>query len=131
MSAGDHLSNIQFSSTGNAGKGMGSAYAHDGNALGEHGHQDINNIIGKLVWGIDSFVDSGVPNHKIDSVWVHPDYRRAGIATALLGVARDTGARVEHSHERTEAGDAWAQKQGAAPARKRAKWHNHSGDQPA
>lgn len=130
MSASDHLSNVQFSSKYTADLGIGSTYAHNGNALGEHGARNIDNIVGKLVWGIDTFEHSGVGDHKIDEVWVHPDYRRAGIATAMLGVARDSGAPVQHSEERTEKGDAWAQKMGAAPVKRHITWHDHLGDQP-
>ena len=130
MSAGDHLSNVQFSNMYTAKLGMGAAYAHNGNALNEHGARNIDNIVGKLVYGIDSFERSGDGDHKIDEVWVHPDYRRAGIATAMLGVARDSGAPVRHSDERTEKGDAWAQKDGAAPVKDHIRWRNHTGDQP-
>ena len=46
-------------------------------------------------------------NSQIESVSVRKEYRRQGVATALLAHARTT-EKVRHSATRTEAGDAWA-----------------------
>lgn len=129
MSASDHLNDIQFSVyTGGDDKvGQGAVYAHSGSTLRTHEgkpYRNTDNVVGKLVWGMQhAYGDSehSAP-HEIDEVWVHPDYRRQGIATAMHGFAQSVASEVRHSDKRTEKGDAWAQAQGAAPAKKRVTW---------
>jgi GNAT superfamily N-acetyltransferase len=58
---------------------------------------------GKFIAGFSWQEDSG----KIVSVWVHKNYRRQGIATALLRLARRIQP-ITMSGARTDDGDAWA-----------------------
>ena len=64
------------------------AAAHDGQ------------IIGHLTWG---------PGRtKINRLWVHPQYRRHGVADALYQRSKWVEPGLQHHTDRTEAGDAWA-----------------------
>lgn len=45
---------------------------------------------------------------KIRDIWVKPDFRRRGVATALYNYAVNNGLNPKHSAERTNAGEAWA-----------------------
>lgn len=43
---------------------------------------------------------------EVNDVWVHPDYRRKGIASAMYRKATQLG--MTHSTMRTDEGEAWA-----------------------
>lgn len=45
-------------------------------------------------------------NTDVKDVWVHPDHRRQGIASAMFRKAQKLG--MEHGTIRTDAGEAWA-----------------------
>jgi len=140
MSASDHLNNVQFSvyTGGQTKVERGGVYAHNGDALVEHegkSYRNVDNIIGKLTWGMEHAyghpdIRDTVGKHEIDEVWVHPEHRRQGIATAMHGFAKSVATEIHHSDRRTEAGDGWAQAQGAPPAKTRSGWHDRSGDTP-
>jgi GNAT superfamily N-acetyltransferase/8-oxo-dGTP pyrophosphatase MutT (NUDIX family) len=51
--------------------------------------------------------------HYVSSLFVHPDYRRHGIASGMYELAKQHHA-VEHSSAQTEAGAAWAQHVGVS-----------------
>lgn len=141
MSASDHLNNIQFSVyTGGKDKvDYGAVYAHSGSPVRLHEgktYQNVDNIVGKLSWGMEHEfghpdIKDTVGKHEIDEVWVHPDHRRQGIATAMHGFAKSVATQIDHSDRRTDAGEAWAQKQGAAPRKAKSGWHDRSGMHPA
>ena len=120
MSASDHLNNVQFSTAHQewGGVQMGSTYAHNGPAM-HNGSRNLSNIVGVLQWGMEHPDGEGP---SIDKVWVHPAMRRAGVATAMLGAARSAGGVVNHSPARTDAGEAWARAQGAAPRARKGSW---------
>lgn len=90
MTASEHLSPMQFESFSDARGGAISAM-HQGRE------------IGSIDWNTDQDVS------RIGSVDVHRDYRRQGIATDLYHRAGEAAGRpLVHSHERTDAGNAWA-----------------------
>ena len=51
--------------------------------------------------------------NAVELVYVRPDFRRAGVASALLAAAKKDNPGLNHSDTRTPAGEAWAKKQGA------------------
>jgi ribosomal protein S18 acetylase RimI-like enzyme len=57
-------------------------------------------IIGHLTWGPG--------NTKIQQLWVHPQYRRHGVADALYQRSQWVEPGLRHHTDRTEAGNAWA-----------------------
>ena len=61
---------------------------------------DGGTVVGHLSWGPG--------NPDVQSLWVHPDYRHRGIATALWGHAQALDRPPQHSLDRSDAGDAWA-----------------------
>lgn len=121
-----NLSNLQFSKYNHRSfdqYGMGIVHAHDGPAIDERGETNYTNVVAKMSYGQTTDPSVGHPvAGRVDDIWVHPEYRRAGVASALYDFAKDNEPRVHHSSTRTEAGDAWAQSRGAAPATKRVTW---------
>jgi hypothetical protein len=58
-----------------------------------------SHVLGHLSWG---------PNGtKVQTVWVQPDRRRQGLATALWQHARAIEPELAHHTDRSDAGDAW------------------------
>jgi hypothetical protein len=57
-------------------------------------------IIGHLTWGPG--------DDRIGQLWVHPQYRRHGVADAIYQRARWVEPGLRHHPDRTEAGEAWA-----------------------
>lgn len=55
---------------------------------------------------------------SIEKIWVHPDHRRKGIATEMLRAAeRQVGFKIDHGHELSQSGAAWAEQVSGRPAR--------------
>jgi len=57
-------------------------------------------VIGHLTWGPH--------DDRIGQLWVHPQYRRHGVADAIYQRARWVEPGLRHHPDRTEAGEAWA-----------------------
>lgn len=70
--------------------------------------------VGKMAWTVARRDSVLRPNHgEIEQVFVEADWRRLGIATALLAeVRRRCRYAIKHSPFRTTSGDAWAQSTG-------------------
>ena len=72
-------------------------------------HAHINDSFGKMLVGQLSWSPTG----RISNIHVLPALRRKGIATAMYNYARGLGVGMpEHSHQRTDEGEAWAQSLG-------------------
>ena len=83
----------------------GTVYAFlDGGNPEELKYPYLKDCVGILRW-----YSSG----EIDSVWVHPDLRRQGLASDLLRRAREADPTVHHSDHLTDDGRAWSQRVGA------------------
>lgn len=83
----------------------GTVYAFlDGGNPEELAYPYLKDCVGILRW-----YSSG----EIDSVWVHPDLRRQGLATDLLRRAREADPTVHHSDVLTPAGAAWRERVGS------------------
>jgi 8-oxo-dGTP diphosphatase len=81
------------------------AYYHVLQGREKSGHHALvgahdGQVVGHLSWGPG--------DDRIGSVWVHPEYRRRGVAEALLHRARWVTPGLSHHPDRTSAGDAWA-----------------------
>ena len=50
--------------------------------------------------------------HEVTSVHVEEEHRRQGLATEMWRMGQELRPRPKHSHDRTNAGDAWARSVG-------------------
>lgn len=57
--------------------------------------------------GVLGWSNHGVNAGRVNSLWVEPDYRRQGIGTQLYEHAKVVSPDIEHSVERSDAGDAF------------------------
>ena len=67
-------------------------------------------VVGVIQWMGEDHpqVAMGVTGHgEVAHVWVDPDYRRKGIATALYDFAKSKDLAIHHSETRTELGNLW------------------------
>lgn len=72
-----------------------------------------DNLIGGITWHKPGMDDP----RRIDAIWVHPNYRRQGLASRMKAEAeRQVGYRLRHSIIRSAEGDAWAKSVGGAGA---------------
>jgi len=106
MAASDHLSPVQFSFDD---------YPKSGGVVGAMSGEDEH---GYLDW------TNNPHGAQINSVWVHPDHRRQGLATQMLAHAKAHGVDPKHNEQRTESGDAWARSTGATSPSTRVAWDN-------
>jgi GNAT superfamily N-acetyltransferase len=116
MSAQEHLNGIQFKVHAPENSRTGYVHAYDENE--PVADNALFPEIGHLYW--HRSLDPSRPS-VIDDMSVSPDYRRRGIATQMYQTAVEhEGAPIQHSPERTNAGDAWAKSVGGVrPRRKR------------
>ena len=64
------------------------------------------------------YADTVDRSGSIEKIWVHPDHRRKGIATEMLRAAeRQVGFKIDHGHELSQSGAAWAEQVSGRPAR--------------
>ena len=69
--------------------------------------------VGRLYWATDKHPEPG----KITLVQVHPDYRRRGIATAMVDAARENVApNIQFSSDVSPDGKAWSKANGYRPS---------------
>lgn len=100
MAASEHLSDLQFHLQDNDVFGGGSVSAHRG---GEYA--------GELKWW---YAPKGP---TISEVYVSPEHRRQGVATAMYKHATEQGFNLIHNDRRTDSGEAWSQSLGARKRR--------------
>ena len=69
-------------------------------------HDEHGKFVGRLTWyaeGLESTVHGDL-SFRISSLYVRPDARRQGIATALFKFAQEREPRVRHSDQLTSDG---------------------------
>ena len=85
---------------------------HDGGFVDAH----VNGVhAGSLAWW-----HSSAGPAVIDDIFVHPQFRRQGIATGMFHHALEQGVDLQHSTVRTDEGEAWARHLGATPREEKA-----------
>lgn len=89
------------------GMGLGRVQVHDPDFPEEGGR------IGELQYAREHEDHESPDSHYVSFLWVHPDYRRQGIARDMYDLAQRHND-VHHSEAQTEAGAAWAKRVGRA-----------------
>lgn len=103
-----------------AGAGTVRVFLPGGNPDGDTYWPFLKDSIGFLRWAEDG---------EIMDVWVHPDFRRQGIATEMLARAREVYPTVRHSETLTQMGREWSRAVAKAHAALTVRtWDGRAGD---
>jgi len=84
-------------------------------------HNESGEEVGYMMYGSNGYVDD---------IYVHPEHRRRGVATAMWEHAKSLAAKKQapypqHSDQRSLEGEAWSKSTGNdyEPAKHISKWH--------